>query len=140
MARTAKPTIVPFWYNMNGTKEEVEEAEKVLNLEPGSVPMPEEDATPFEVQIKPLTGAEQMALSDHLFVNQATGDVDYTAEGRLMAVRMGLIGWRNINDANESPLPFSIANAMEHLSKDDLRLVSYQVMIHSVVSEEDRKK
>jgi len=137
MARTARPTIFPYWYNMDGTKEDNEAFAKEKGIPVEDI---EVSDTPFMVQLKPLNGQEQLSLKDLMFVNKLNDMADYTAEGLVQAIRMGLLGWKNINDADGAPLPFSIATALDVLTKDDLRLIGYQIAIGSQITEEIRKK
>ena len=140
MARTARYSIVPFWYNMQGSAEENREAERLLGLKEGELEDPEEDPAPFEVQLKPLNGAELMKLSDHLVVSKLTDKVDYTSEGRALAVRMGLVGWRNINNDSGVPIPFTAETALEILTPGELKLIVVQILNRSNFSEDLRKK
>ncbi len=137
MAKTARATIFPFWYNMEGTEEENKKYVEETGLDPCTVEVSED---PFMVHLKPLNGQEQLALKDYMVMDKVSGNVDYSADGLVKAIKMGLIGWRNINDDNGQPLAFSVSTALDILARDELRLIGYQIAIGSQISEEDRKK
>jgi len=137
MARTAAATIFPFWYNMEGTKEELQEYAEANGQDPECVEVSE---SPFEVQLKPLNGREQLALKDYMIVDRVSGNTDYSAEGLIKAIKMGLLDWRNIDDANGQPLKFSVNTALDTLDRNELRLIGYQIAIGAALSEDARKK
>jgi len=140
MAKTARATILPYWYSMEVSEEDHIAFEKALQEATGAEPTPfEVDPNPFEVNIKPLTGAQQLSLKDYVCKAPLTGKLDYTYEGIIAAIRMGLKGWRNANDFDGSPMVFSMAKALDTLEDGELRKIGYEIIISSIVTDTIRK-
>lgn len=58
--------------------------------------------------LKPLTGVEYMQVFMHMLADDE--GVGLSERGVTNAIKFGLIGWRNFNNASGEAIPFSRAN------------------------------
>jgi len=116
MALTINTNISPAWY--------------VLESEVN-------DELPAKFKIKPLDGEQYIEVFAEGEVTRL-GDLKLNGLGLKMALRYGLTGWENINDANNKPIKFSTHN-IRKLPMEVLSELASEVINRSTPSEDEIK-
>lgn len=95
------------------------------------------DEDPIEFKIKPLTGAQSVEVGTEIV--EVAGVTRVTGKGLLLAVRHGLIGWRNYIDDRGKDIKFSIMEA-NNLPSDLLSEIAVRIYELSEPDENEKKQ
>ena len=101
-----------------------------------------DDDAPAQFKVKGLTGHEQAQVAPELSIT-SRGDLDFTAKGILLIFQLGLLDWRNVNDANDAPVEFSGKSAREIqdlLHYNDQVAIAGEIFNASFLALDDKKK
>ena len=92
--------------------------------------------------VRTLTRPELRQLEDHLFTPPYDTTRVLTAEGERLAVRLGLLDWRNVQDEDGNVVMFSgiWQEVFEFLPPIIVKLLAYEIFMGSMWTEEDEKK
>ena len=92
--------------------------------------------------VRTLTRPEMKRLRDYMYEPLNSTEKRLNAEGQYLAVRLGLLDWRNIQDEHGASLVFdgNWQNVFNLLPDYLIEMLAYEIWMRSFWTEDDEKK
>jgi len=97
----------------------------------------EEDSEPPQFKIRPLSQLRYLEVLNSAYIDK-NGEPQLDNEQIVMALRYGVVGWRNVQRSNGTAMPFSLAN-LEKLPASLLGEIATEIISRSELSEDQEK-